>query len=122
MKIYGEVEAKAPLFLILSLDGSEWSASRPASLPPGKEPPLSIRSETGWAAAGLDVVEHRKFSCPCRESNPGRPAHNPSIYPLSYPGSAQYEVGYYFGIQLECLKEINCFGDIKNWGDGEDYM
>jgi hypothetical protein len=28
---------------------------------------------------GLDVVENRKISCPCRESNPGRPARGQSL-------------------------------------------
>jgi hypothetical protein len=37
--------------------------------------------------AGLDAVEKRKTSRPCRESNPGSPARNPSLYLLSYPGS-----------------------------------
>jgi hypothetical protein len=37
--------------------------------------------------AGPDTVEHRKISCPCPESNPGRSARSPSLYLLSYPGS-----------------------------------
>jgi hypothetical protein len=35
---------------------------------------------------GLDAVEKRK-SCPCRESNPGRPTCSPSLYRLRYPDS-----------------------------------
>jgi hypothetical protein len=34
--------------------------------------------------AGLDVAEKGK-NCPCRDSNPGLPAHRSSIYQLSYP-------------------------------------
>jgi hypothetical protein len=50
-----------------------------ATLPRGKEPqyPLGPRAD-------LDVMKRRKISCPCRESNPGRPAHSPSLHRLSY--------------------------------------
>jgi hypothetical protein len=30
----------------------------------------------------LDAVEKREISCPCQESNPGRPARNPSLNQL----------------------------------------
>jgi hypothetical protein len=34
-----------------TLDGSEWSASRPGrALPPRKGPPVPIGQEAGWAA------------------------------------------------------------------------
>jgi hypothetical protein len=37
-------------FLTSALEGGEWSASRPGrSLPPGKEPPVPIVQEAGWA-------------------------------------------------------------------------
>jgi hypothetical protein len=37
-------------FLTSALEGGEWSASRPGSaLPPGKEPPVPILQEAGWA-------------------------------------------------------------------------
>jgi hypothetical protein len=36
--------------LISALEGGEWSASRPGrTLPPGKEPPVPIVQEAGWA-------------------------------------------------------------------------
>jgi hypothetical protein len=36
--------------LTSALDGGEWLASRPGrALPPGKEPPVSIVQEAGWA-------------------------------------------------------------------------
>jgi hypothetical protein len=38
--------------------------------------------------ADLNTVEERKISCFCREFNPGRSSHSPSLYRLSYPGSA----------------------------------
>jgi hypothetical protein len=38
------------LILNLTLDGGEWSASRPSrALPPGKGPLMSIVQEAGWA-------------------------------------------------------------------------
>jgi hypothetical protein len=37
-------------FLTSALEGGEWSASRPGrTLPPGKEPPVPIVQEAGWA-------------------------------------------------------------------------
>jgi hypothetical protein len=37
-------------FLTSALEGSEWSASRPGrALPPGKEPPVPMVQEAGWA-------------------------------------------------------------------------
>jgi hypothetical protein len=37
-------------FLTSVLEGGEWSASRPGrALPPGKEPPVGIVQEVGWA-------------------------------------------------------------------------
>jgi hypothetical protein len=37
--------------------------------------------------AGLDAMEKRMMSCPCRKSNPGFPAPKPSLYLLSFTGS-----------------------------------
>jgi hypothetical protein len=48
----------------------------PAALPPGKEH-AGKHLIGGWVGlrAGLGAVECRKkIPCPCRESNPGRPA------------------------------------------------
>jgi hypothetical protein len=39
MKTYGEVGAWLHSFLTFALDGSKWFASRPAAIPPDKEPP-----------------------------------------------------------------------------------
>jgi hypothetical protein len=38
-----------PLFLISALDGSEKSASRLDRFAPGKEPPVTIAKDAGWA-------------------------------------------------------------------------
>jgi hypothetical protein len=60
----------------------------PAALPPRKYPPVT-HWIGGWVdpRVGLDAVEKRKL-LQCRESNPGRPARNPSLYRLSYPNSS----------------------------------
>jgi len=55
----------------------EWSASRPDSFTPGDRTP-----DTNWTGnwvgprAGPDAMVKRKILCPCRESNPGRPARS----------------------------------------------
>jgi hypothetical protein len=43
----------------------------------------------GWVGprAGLDAGDRRKIHCPCRGSNPGRPARGQTLYCLSYSGS-----------------------------------
>jgi len=62
---------------MLILDGGEWSASRPAALPP-----LPIVKEAGWATYPIWRLWRReKYAWPCRESNHGCPARNPvTIY------------------------------------------
>jgi hypothetical protein len=42
MKAYGGIDVQIHIFLTSALIGGEWSASRPAALPPGKEPPELI--------------------------------------------------------------------------------
>jgi hypothetical protein len=71
----------APLFLTSSLDGGEWSSSRPDRFTPG------THMMGGWVGsrAGLGVVEKRKILH--RESNPACPARSPSLYRLSYSDS-----------------------------------
>jgi hypothetical protein len=75
-------------FLTLALDGGEWSASRPGRFTAGETEPVN-HWIGGWVGprASLDTVEYRKIPCPCRKSNPSRPAHSPSLYRLRYPGS-----------------------------------
>jgi hypothetical protein len=43
----------------------------------------------GWVGhtAGLDLMEEREISFPCRKSKPGRPFRSLSLYRRSYPGS-----------------------------------
>jgi hypothetical protein len=51
-------------------------------LPPGKEPPVPIGQEAGWAS--LNAETRRKILCLCRGSNPGRAVCSQSLYWLSY--------------------------------------
>jgi hypothetical protein len=59
----------------------------PAALPPGESAPGThwIGGQVG-PRVGLGAVNEIKF-LHCRESNPGRPAHSPSLYRLRYPAS-----------------------------------
>jgi hypothetical protein len=51
-------------FLTSALDGGEWSASRPGrSLPPGKEPPVSIVQEAGWTSEPVWTQRLEKNYC-----------------------------------------------------------
>jgi hypothetical protein len=58
-----------------------------AALSPGKSHLYPLDRRLVGPRAGLDAVEKRKISCPCRESNPGSCALSPSVYQLSYGGS-----------------------------------
>jgi hypothetical protein len=71
----------APPFLISALDRGEWSASRPDRFIPEERTP-DTHWINGWLGprAGLDSVETRKFSCPCRKSNPGCPGRRFSTF------------------------------------------
>jgi hypothetical protein len=53
----------------------------PATIIPRKEPPASIHWIGGLVGprAGLDATEKRRISCPCQESNPGRPARSTTL-------------------------------------------
>jgi hypothetical protein len=66
MKTYGGAEVKPHAFLTWTLDGGEWSVSRPGTHWTG-----------GWVAsrAGLNA-RTRKIPSPCRESIPGRPVRS----------------------------------------------
>jgi hypothetical protein len=71
----------------------EWSASRPGRpLPPGKEPPVPIVQEAGWATAQVwKKKTGEKPVCLCRGSNPFRPVPSQTLYRLSYPANKMYK-------------------------------
>jgi hypothetical protein len=47
---FGDMRYSSYSLLSSALEGAEWSASRPGrALPPGKEPPVPIVQEAGWA-------------------------------------------------------------------------
>jgi hypothetical protein len=71
----GGIENVALLIFISAVDGGEWSDSRPGQYTAGERAPSTgIIGVWVEPSAGLDAVEKRRISCPCRESNPGRPA------------------------------------------------
>jgi hypothetical protein len=85
MKKCGESKSIAPPFMTSAADGREWSASRSVRFTSGERSP-----GTYWIGgrmdprAGLDAVECIKIACPCRKSNPDRPAHSLNYF---YNGS-----------------------------------
>jgi hypothetical protein len=51
-------------FLTSALEGGEWSASRPVrALPLGKEPPVPIVQEAGWAPEPVWTQRLQEKSC-----------------------------------------------------------
>jgi hypothetical protein len=71
-------EGTAPPFLTSALDGGEWSASGPCRFTPGKGA-SSTHCIGGWVGprAGMNVMEKRNISCPCREENKDPSAVHP---------------------------------------------
>jgi hypothetical protein len=67
MKTYGI----APPFLTSTLDKSEWSASRPCRVTPGKTE-AGTHCIEGWVGhrVGLEVIGRRKIYLPCQKCNP----------------------------------------------------
>jgi hypothetical protein len=62
-------------FLTSAIDGGEWSAPRSGrDLPWGKDTPVPIVQEAGWASEPVWTQRlHEKSFAPCRGSNPDRP-------------------------------------------------
>jgi hypothetical protein len=56
----GEMDVQAHVSLPSALVRGECSASRPAALPPGKEPPVDVYTEyTTYSCVSLGNVHHR---------------------------------------------------------------
>jgi hypothetical protein len=72
MKTYGGVEVRRHTFLPSPRDGGEWSPSRPGCFTPRH--PSGKKLGDPQSRSGRNSDE--KISCPCRKSNPGRPAHS----------------------------------------------
>jgi hypothetical protein len=81
----GERRYSSYSYLTSALDGGEWSASRPGRAILGERTP-GTHWIGGWVGprAGLDAGARRKILCPCRGSNPDRPARSQTLYCLSY--------------------------------------
>jgi hypothetical protein len=96
--LWGSVGIAPPL-LTPALYGANGQLHVPAALPL-KERASVIYWVGGWLGfrAGMDAMEKKKISCPCRESIPDHPAHSLSLYRLSYPG---------FGSQKYALSQKN---------------
>jgi hypothetical protein len=71
------------VFFTSVLGGGEWSASRPAALPPGKEPSLPIGEEAGLGPELVWASGEKIY--PYRVSNSDPPAIQ--LYRLRHPGS-----------------------------------
>jgi hypothetical protein len=69
-----------PQFITLTLDGGEWSASRPGRFTTGERIP-GTRCVGVWMClrVGVDVAEKRNCLS-FQESNSGSPAHSLSLY------------------------------------------
>jgi hypothetical protein len=77
MKAYGEAEVKVHVLIILALDGSEWSVSRPGHFTSRERAPCAHWIGDWMTRADLDDVEKRRICCPCRETNPDSSAVQP---------------------------------------------
>jgi hypothetical protein len=79
------------LLLILNL-GTRWGLvvsimPRPRFTPRERTPGTHCTGSWVGPRAGLDAEARGKILCPCRGSNPDRPARSQMLYYLSYRGS-----------------------------------
>jgi hypothetical protein len=105
----GGEEYSSYSFRTSTLDGVQWSASRPdRALPPGKRA-LGTHWTGGWVGprAGLDTQFRGKILLPLPGIEPrstGHPVRNQTLHWLSYPGStAIYNTAYNYGIKYQCV-------------------
>jgi hypothetical protein len=81
MEAQGERRYSSYSFYTSTLDGGEWSASRPGrAFTPGESTP-GTHCTGGWVGprAGLDTEDRGKILCPRRGSNPDRPVVQPVV-------------------------------------------
>jgi hypothetical protein len=83
----GDRKYSSYCFLTSELEGGEWSASRPGrALPPGKEPPVPIVQEAGWAPEAVWTQRlEEKSSASVGDRTPCRPVRSQTLYWPSYP-------------------------------------
>jgi hypothetical protein len=75
---WGERRYSSHSFLTSALERGEWSASRPGrTLPPGKEPPVPIVQEAGWAPE--PVWSQRLEDKPCASVRDRDPVVQPVV-------------------------------------------
>jgi hypothetical protein len=91
----GERRYSSYSFTTSALDGGEWSASCPGrALPPGKEPPVPIVQEAGWASEPVwtqRLEGKNPLPLPGIEPrSPSGPARSQTLYCLSYPAPRKY--------------------------------
>jgi hypothetical protein len=89
MKAYGGVHVYIHIFLTSSLVGGEWSASRPAALPPGSSPWYPLYRKLCGPQSRSERREEDKILDPTGlELQPlRRSARSQSLYRLRYPDS-----------------------------------
>jgi hypothetical protein len=62
MKAYGGVDVQTNVFLTLTLVGGSGQLYTPAAFPSGKEPPVPIGYEDGWASEPVWMLRNRENS------------------------------------------------------------
>jgi hypothetical protein len=77
----------APSFLTSALDGDQLSASCNGRFTTREASPGTHWMKVGESQSRFGSFGEEKISYLCRESKPRRPARNPSLYRLNYPGS-----------------------------------
>jgi hypothetical protein len=80
---WGESRCSSYSFSTSTLDGGEWTASRPVcALAPGKGPPVSTVQEAGWVPEPVwtQRLEEKSFRL-CQRSNLDRLVIQPGTYP-----------------------------------------
>jgi hypothetical protein len=97
-----------------TLDGMSGQRHAPAALYPwGKDPPVPIVQEAGWAPEPVWTQRLEKNSLPPPEiepRSPGRPARSQTLYCLSYPAPLNYYILVIFREQYSlrrfCLSNV----------------